>query len=100
MPYASNGGVRIHYHLDGNGAGPPLVLQHFFGGSVEDWHDAGYVAALGGDYRLILIDARGHGLSDKPRDPDAYAFARMADDVVAVLDDLGHDRAHFYGYSM
>lgn len=100
MPYANNDGVRIHYHLDGNETGPPLVLQHGFTGSLHNWYDRGYVEALGSEYRLILVDARGHGLSDKPHDPVAYRVALHAADVVAVLDSLGLTSAHFLGYSM
>lgn len=100
MPYASNDGVRIHYHVAGDEARPPLVLQHGFSGSLHDLEEAGYVAALSASYRLILIDARGHGASDKPHDPDAYRPATMVADVVAVLDALGIDRAHYLGYSM
>jgi pimeloyl-ACP methyl ester carboxylesterase len=86
MPYATNQNVRIHDQ--GEGEGPPLVLQHGFSNSLESWYDAGYVHALRPDYRLILIDARGHGASDKPHDPDAYALQRRAGDIVAVLDHL------------
>ena len=49
MPYADNQGVRIHYQVEGDG--PPLVLQHGFLQSIEDWHECGYVDALKGDYR-------------------------------------------------
>src|SRR4051794_27934493 len=98
MPYATNDGVRIHYHLDGNPDGPPLVVQNWYSGSLEDWGALGYAAALGATHRLILIDARGHGHSDKPHDSDAYRAASRAADVVAVLDDLGLDQAHFFGY--
>jgi pimeloyl-ACP methyl ester carboxylesterase len=58
------------------------------------------VDALRGDYRLILIDARGHGRSDKSHDPAAYDMRLRVGDVVAVLDDLGIDKAHYWGYSM
>lgn len=44
MPYVSNKGVRIHYEVEGEG--PPLVLQHGSAGSLEDWHEFGYVEAL------------------------------------------------------
>jgi len=64
MPYADNQGVRIHYQIEG--LGHPLVLQHGFTESIEDWYECGYVDALRRDYRLILVDARGHGKSDKP----------------------------------
>ena len=53
--------------------GPPLVLMHWLTGSLEDWRVFGYVDALKESYRLILIDARGHGQSDS-HDPAAYAL--------------------------
>ena len=55
---------------------------------------------LKADHRLILIDARGHGESDKPHDPAQYDLELRVNDVVSVLDDLGIDKAHFLGYSM
>ena len=98
MPYANNQGIRIHYHVEGDG--PPLVIQHGFTDSMETWYECGYVETLKNDYRVILIDARGHGGSDKPHDPEAYDRKLMAEDVVAVLDHLNVGKAHFFGYSM
>jgi pimeloyl-ACP methyl ester carboxylesterase len=98
MPYAHNDSVRIHYKVEGEG--PALVLQHGFSESVIDWYESGYVEALRPDYRLILIDARGHGTSDKPHDPAAYALNRRVADVVAVLDTMDIAKALFWGYSM
>jgi pimeloyl-ACP methyl ester carboxylesterase len=98
MPYTTNQGVRIHYQVEG--AGPPLVIQHGFTDSMATWYELGYVEALQHDYRLILVDARGHGHSDKPHDPDAYETALLAGDVVAVLDAVHVPQTHFMGYSM
>jgi pimeloyl-ACP methyl ester carboxylesterase len=98
MPYVNNGGVRIHYEVEGSG--PPLVLEHGFTDSIGSWRQFGYVDGLKDDYRLILIDARGHGASDKPHEPAAYEMARRAGDVVAVLDEVGVEQAHYLGYSM
>jgi pimeloyl-ACP methyl ester carboxylesterase len=98
MPYADNEGVRIHYQTEGEG--PPLVLHHWSLATLEGWYDYGYVSALKTDYRLILLDARGHGASDKPRRPEDYELKKRIDDVVAVLDDLGIAQTHFCGYSM
>lgn len=98
MPYANHQGIRIHYQVDGEG--PPLVLQHGFTSSLKRWYVHGYVEALRQDYQLILIDARGHGGSDKPHDPAAYDLSLRAGDVVAVLDDLHLPTAYFWGYSM
>jgi pimeloyl-ACP methyl ester carboxylesterase len=98
MPYANNQGVRIHYQIAGEGS--PLVLQHGFADSLESWYDLGYVPALQHDYQLILIDARGHGASDKPHDPAAYGLPLRVGDIVVVLDHLHVGKAHFWGYSM
>lgn len=76
------------------------MLQHGFTDSLESWYEIGYVAALKRDHRLILIDARGHGASDKPHDAAAYAMQHHAADVAAVLKTLGIPKAHFFGYSM
>ena len=96
--YVDNGGVRIHYQVEGNG--PPLVLMHGGGGSLETWRELGFVDALRDDFRLVPIDARGSGRSDKPHDPEAYSAENMASDVLAVLDVLEVDSAHYLGYSM
>lgn len=98
MTFASNNGVRIHYEVVGQGT--PLVLHHATAGSGADYIDLGFVSALQNDHRLILIDSRGHGKSDKPHDPEAYKLSLRALDVVAVLDDLGVPRADYYGYSL
>jgi pimeloyl-ACP methyl ester carboxylesterase len=98
MAFAQNGGVRIHYQTAGTG--PALVLHHGTMGSGPDWVDLGYVEALKDRHKVILVDARGHGQSDKPHDPAAYDLRLRAADVVAVLDDLGVPSASFFGYSM
>jgi pimeloyl-ACP methyl ester carboxylesterase len=98
MPYADNAGIRIHYRTEGQG--PPLVIQHWSLATMDDWYDYGYVAALKSDFRLVLLDARGHGASDKPHRPEAYELQKRVQDIVAVLDDLGIAQADFLGYSM
>jgi pimeloyl-ACP methyl ester carboxylesterase len=98
MSYADSRGIRIHYRVEGEG--PPLVLQHGFTQSIDDWYEFGYVDALKRDYRLILVDARGHGQSDKPHDPNAYGLDNWVADVTSVADAMGVAKAHFWGYSM
>jgi pimeloyl-ACP methyl ester carboxylesterase len=98
MPYTANNGVRIHYEVEGEGT--PLVLQHGFSSSLLSWRDNGYVDALKGDYKLIMIDSRGHGASDKPHDPEAYDMKIRVGDVLAVMDAEGVSKAHYWGYSM
>jgi len=97
MSYVDNEGVSIHYMVEGEG--PPLVLQHGLGVTLEYWHQVGYVEALKDRHGLILIDARGHGASSKPHDPGDYRLELMVADTVAVLDDLKVSRAHYFGYS-
>ena len=99
MPYADSTEAKIYYEEEGSG--PPLVLLHgLTGNSRTAWRDGGYVEALKSDYRLILIDARGHGESDKPHDRASYVWPTPVTDVVAVLDRLAIPQAHVLGYSM
>jgi pimeloyl-ACP methyl ester carboxylesterase len=98
MPYAINAGIRIHYEVEG--AGPPLILHDGSFASGADLRDLGYVDLLKHENQLILIDARGHGASDKPHDPRAYDLALRVSDVTSVLDDLQIEHANLFGYSM
>jgi pimeloyl-ACP methyl ester carboxylesterase len=97
MPYASNKSVRIYYEVEGSGSA--LLLAHGLGSSGEDWRELGYVDQLRDSYQVIMIDGRGHGLSDKPHDPLAYSPFERVKDTVAVLDKLGIEKAHYWGYS-
>ncbi|MEY9967989.1 pimeloyl-ACP methyl ester carboxylesterase [Streptacidiphilus sp. MAP12-16] len=95
MPYATaSDGVRIAYQLQGGGF--PLVLlagqsnSHRWWDSVRGDFDA--------TYRTVTLDYRGTGESDKPDQP--YSTEGFAEDVIAVLDELGIERADVYGTSM
>jgi pimeloyl-ACP methyl ester carboxylesterase len=97
MGEAVNEGVRIHYEIVGNGQ--PLLLHH---GSPDDsshWNRFGYVEPLSQRYRVLVMDARGHGKSDKPHDPKAYTLKSFVNDIVAVLDAAGIHQVHYWGYS-
>jgi pimeloyl-ACP methyl ester carboxylesterase len=98
MPYAQNGGIRTHYQVEGSGQA--LIVQHGFTDSLTSWYDLGYVDPLKRDYLLILIDARGHGQSDKPHDTAAYTMEHRVSDIVSVMNELRVSRAHYFGYSM
>lgn len=97
MPFAHNGDLTIHYRITGDG--PPLILHHGLSDNLEFWDQAGYVERLRRRLTLVMFDARGHGASAKPRDPERYRLADLASDVGAVLDALGIAQAHYYGYS-
>jgi pimeloyl-ACP methyl ester carboxylesterase len=91
-------GVRIHFYE--LGLGTPVVLIHGYTANAEGkWIKSGIAQALAADHRVVAVDARGHGLSDKPHDPAKYG-PRMAEDVAEVMDHLGIERAHVHGYSM
>jgi pimeloyl-ACP methyl ester carboxylesterase len=106
MPFVTTeDGVRIHFELAGLEGGTPLVLHHGVYGTLEFWRHArhgqpSYVDQLGGRFRLILLDARGHGESDQPTRVEDYDFRTRVLDVVAVMQAAGVERAHFFGYSM
>jgi len=100
MPeFRSFDGTRLHYEVHGDGR--PVVLLHSFGFDGLLWEREGVVDALVANGRAaITLDARGHGKSDKPRDPAAYADDAMARDVSALLDRLQHPSADLAAYSM
>ncbi|MFC3183851.1 alpha/beta fold hydrolase [Pseudoglutamicibacter albus] len=99
MSYAINptDGTRIYYEVTGDG--PVLIFLHGSALSRVIWRGLGYLKGLPG-YTHIRIDARGHGKSDKPHEPQAYAMERMAEDVLAVMDAEQIATAGLVGYSL
>jgi pimeloyl-ACP methyl ester carboxylesterase len=95
--HAQSRGFTIHY--EARGAGPPLVLVPGTLSSAAHWELFGYVEALCDRYRVISVDPLGHGRSDKPHDPGAYAAAGVTADLLAVLDGEDAGRATIWGYS-
>jgi 2-succinyl-6-hydroxy-2,4-cyclohexadiene-1-carboxylate synthase len=80
------------------GCGEPLVLLHGFTGSVESWRP--FFDALSRAHHVHAIDLIGHGQSAAPEDRTRYAYDRALDDLAAVLDELGIERAAWLGYSL
>ena len=103
MPTFDANGVTIAYD-DNNplGAERTAVLIHGFSSNrIEGWRRTGWYAALERrHHRMIAIDLRGHGESQKFYDPADYTREKMAGDVVALLDHLGVARADVFGFSM
>ncbi|GLQ57152.1 alpha/beta fold hydrolase [Devosia nitrariae] len=88
------GGAEIHYEIHGDG--PPLVLLH---GGVNPSDTFGApLAAMGKSHKVIAIHLRGHGFSTDSDEP--WSIEAMADDVAAVLGQLGIGKARFMGYSL
>jgi pimeloyl-ACP methyl ester carboxylesterase len=79
-----------------------LILVHGFASNrQEGWRRTGWYQALERRrIRCIALDQRGHGESAKPHQPQAYERARMAGDVIALMDHLGLGQADLFGYSM
>lgn len=98
--FASFDGVGIAYATAGSG--PDVLLLHGFAADHHvNWVAPGVVDALvAAGRRVIVLDARGHGQSDKPHDPAAYENDAMARDARALLDHLEVERADIVGYSM
>jgi pimeloyl-ACP methyl ester carboxylesterase len=71
-----------------------------FTDSLASAYEFGDASALAPDYKLSLLDARGHGRSDKPHEPVADESSLFVGDILAVLDQLHIAKAHFCGYSM
>ncbi|HXP36867.1 MAG TPA: alpha/beta fold hydrolase, partial [Solirubrobacteraceae bacterium] len=80
------------------GDGPPLMLVNGYAASSADW-DPTFTATLAQSFTLICPDNRGTGDSELG-DPDALSVDAMADDVLALLDALGIERAALAGWSM
>ena len=95
-------GLELAFFDEGDPAGAPVLLIHGFASSANvNWVFPGWLKTLGdAGYRVIAIDNRGHGASDKPHDPALYTPPLMAGDAAALLDHLGISEAHVFGYSM
>ncbi len=98
MPIFEHANNRLHYQTQGQGT--PIVLHHGFTSSSQAWHYFGFVDALAAHCRVITLDALGHGKSDKPHDTDAYTLERRCGAVLALLDTLQVEQAHYLGYSL
>ncbi|GIV79284.1 MAG: 3-oxoadipate enol-lactonase [Litorilinea sp.] len=93
--YVTVNGIQIHYHRTG-GEKPPVVLAHGITDNGLCW--SRLARALEEDYDLILVDARGHGLSDKPE--QGYSREDHAADLAGLIQALGLDRPAIIGHSM
>lgn len=97
MPHlTTDDGVRLFY--EEAGAGLPIVFVHEFAGDHRSYEPQ--LRHFARRYRCIAYNARGYPPSDVPADGNAYSQDRARDDIRAVLDTLGIDRAHIVGISM
>ena len=88
--------MAVHHVVDGPADAPVLVLSNSLGSTLGMWDRQ--MAALAPHLRVIRYDLRGHGSSPVP--PAPYDIADLGADVLALLDELGIDRAHVGGLSI
>jgi pimeloyl-ACP methyl ester carboxylesterase len=94
MPKISTNGIQLYY--EDQGQGPPLVLIHGLGSSTRDWE--AQVSEFSKSYRVITLDLRGHGQTDKPAGP--YSIPMLAADVKGLLHTLALPPVHLVGLSL
>ncbi len=88
--------VAVSYTVSGDEDAPVVVLSHSLGADRGMWDPQ--VPALAERYRVVTYDTRGHGSSPAPAGP--YTLDDLVDDVVALLDEVGVERAHVSGLSL
>ncbi len=96
MPFFAHDGLRFHYRDEGRGT--PVFFQHGLGGDVSQ--PFGLYAPPPTGIRLLAFDVRGHGETYPLGDPKKIALATFADDLIALMDHLGLERAVVGGISM
>ena len=97
MPTVTADGTKINY-LDTGGDSTPVVLLHAFPLNSNMWEPQ--IEALSDRFRFIVPDLQGFGGSDAPDDAAAYTMDSYADQVAAVLDEIGLDKVVLAGLSM
>lgn len=92
--FAQNGDVRIHYASIGEG--PPVVMIHGFPDYWYSWRHQ--MDGLKDRFRVVAIDQRGYNRSSQPSGVEQYDLSLLVEDVVAVIEDLGHGKATVVGH--
>ena len=102
MPHFATAADGVTLAYERHGEGPAIVMVHGFGSSrMQNWKSTGWFGGLtAAGFSILAMDCRGHGDSGKPHDPESYGHARMADDVVRVMDAAALPGAFILGYSM
>jgi len=96
MPTIDAGGCPIHVEIEGPDKAPVLVFSNSLGTNLHMWDEQ--AKHLSKKFRVVRYDQRGHGKSGARKTP--YTLERLGKDVIAILDGLKIERAHFCGLSM
>ena len=97
MPHLDRDGVKIYY-TDSGGPGPAILFTHGYSASSTMWADQQPLVASG--FRVLCWDVRGHQFSDSPDSDELFAKELSIDDMVAILDECGLEKAAICGHSM
>lgn len=96
--YTSFDGTKIYYEIRGEGF--PVILIHGFSGTGEGWKRGPlYTDLLNAGYKVIILDQRGNGRSDKPHTDAAYANDAEAKDIIGLANSLNLKKYDIVGYS-
>ena len=98
MPQFDYMGVRLHYKVFGSG--PPWILHHGFGQSGLSWTESGWTDALTDRFTVVLLDALGHGRSDRGGNLNGYLIPSRGQAVAALAGHLGFATFGFMGFSL
>jgi pimeloyl-ACP methyl ester carboxylesterase len=104
MATFNSGGLAIAYddiQPEGGAAGTVFLVHGFATSRAENWRRLGWYGAFERkNYRVVALDLRGHGESDKPHDAAAYGQDNLVGDIVGLMDHLELGRVDLMGYSM
>ena len=96
---AGGGGLPLHVREWGPADRPPILFIHGWSQNHLCW-DKQYESELRDEFRLVAYDLRGHGMSQAPLGPEHYTDGKLwADDLAAIIDQLGLDRPVLVGWS-
>jgi pimeloyl-ACP methyl ester carboxylesterase len=95
LSFVSANGIKFHYWTVGEG--PNIILLHGLGGNLAIWH-LRIVTMLREYFTVHTYDLRGHGKTEVT--PSGYTTKDMSNDLLALMDTLGIDKAHLVGHSL
>ncbi len=100
MPFFESEGFSLAYEIYGDG--PPVIAVHGFGSNgIVNWVSTGWMETLtDAGYRVVTLDNRGHGQSQKLYEAERYNAREMARDVANLVEHLGYEKVALIGYSM
>ncbi len=88
--------INLHYEV--HGSGPPFFLHHGLSSSCQAWYE--HLPWLTRNHQVIILDARGHGLTTAPAGDDCYSWEIMCNDLNRLMEHLNIEKAIVGGLSM